>query len=68
MPSAKKNLTVVESIDTYLQEEILKGNSLGPYTQANAPSILINRIGAVSKKYQPDKWRVITDLSFKKRK
>ena len=61
MPSAKKNPTV---IDTYLQEEIAKGNFLGPYTQANAPSIHINRIGAIQKKHQPGKWRVITDLSF----
>jgi len=35
MPSAKKNPAV---IDTYLQEEISKGNFLGPYTQANASS------------------------------
>ena len=61
MLSAKQNPQVIEE---YLQAEVAKGNILGPFTQETAPPVHINRFGVIPKKYQPGKWRLITDLSY----
>ena len=61
MPSASKNPEVVEE---YIQQEVEKGNILGPFAPGTAPKVHINRFGAIPKKHQPGKWRLITDLSF----
>ena len=37
---------------------------LGPFPLASAPKVHINRIGAIPKKHQPGKWRMITDMSY----
>ena len=46
--------------------ELAKNNMLGPqpFSWNSLPNIHINRIGVISKKYQVEKWRFITDLSF----
>ena len=41
-----------------------QGNILGPFTTSDAPRVHINRFGAIPKKHQPGRWRLITDLSF----
>ena len=60
MLSAKQNPQVVEE---YITKEVEKGSILGPFPSEIAPKVHINRVGAIPKKYQPGKWRVITDLS-----
>ena len=60
MQSAKENPKIVEE---YLIKEATKGNILGPFSPDIAPHVHINRIGAIPKKYQQGKWRLITDLS-----
>jgi len=37
---------------------------MGPFAKIGAPRVHINRFGAIPKKHQPGKWRIITDLSF----
>ena len=61
MGSAQQNPQV---IDDYLQREIAQGNITGPFPADTAPRVHINRFGVIPKKYQPGKWRLITDLSF----
>ena len=51
-------------IEEYLQAEVAKGNILGPFTQETAPPVHINRFGVIPKKYQPGRWRLITDPSY----
>lgn len=36
----------------------------GPFPPQSLPGLHINRFGTIPKKYQPGKWRLITDLSF----
>ena len=61
MSSAMENPQVIED---YLSKEVLAGNILGPYSLSALPDIHINRFGVIPKKYQPGKWRLITDLSY----
>ena len=61
MPSASKKPEVVEQ---YIQQEVEIGNILGPFASGTAPMVHINRFGAIPKKYQPGKWRLIMDFSF----
>lgn len=53
-----------EVIGDYLQKETAAGNILGPFPSETAPRVHINRFGVIPKKYQPGRWRLITDLSF----
>ena len=66
--SAKKNMLSAQRnpqvIEEYLQGEVTKGNILGPFSPGTAPDTHINRFGAIPKKHQPGKWRLITDLSY----
>ena len=61
MQSASQNPQVIEE---YIRKEVEKGNIAGPFTSDVAPKVHVNRIGAIPKKYQTNKWRVITDLSY----
>ena len=61
MLSARQNPQVIEE---YLHAEVGKGNILGPFAPGSAPPVHINRFGVIPKKYQPGKWRIITDLSY----
>lgn len=60
MLSAKKNPQIIED---YLAKECAAGNILGPFP-LNTLAVHINRFGAIPKKHQPGKWRLITDLSY----
>ena len=61
MMSARQNPSVIQD---YLEKEVEQGNILGPFTTSDAPRVHINRFGAIPKKHQPGRWRLITDLSF----
>ncbi len=60
MASANMNPTIIED---YMQKEKEAGRLLGPFTGETTPTVHINRIGVIPKKRQPNKWRLITDLS-----
>ena len=53
-----------EVIQEYITKQVELGNILGPFAIETAPKVHINRFGAIPKKHQPGKWRVITDLSY----
>ncbi len=59
--SADKNPQV---IDDYLSKEFQAVNILELFPLSSALKAHNNRFGVISKKYQPGKWRLITDLSF----
>ena len=61
MFSAEQNPQVIED---YLQKEVTAGNIFGPFSPSVVPDVHINRFGAIPKKHQPGKWRLITDLSY----
>ena len=61
MQSATQNPAVIWD---YLKTETEAGNILGPFPRDIAPRVHINRFGAIPKKHQPGKWRLITDLSY----
>ena len=63
MQSALKNPKVV---DDYLAHETTVGNILGPFDMGDFPDLQVNSFGVIPKKYQPGKWRLITDLSSPK--
>ena len=46
----------------YLQDELAKGNMLGPFLPTSAPNIHINRIGVIPMTHQVRKWHIITDF------
>ena len=60
MPSASLQPSV---IDHYLLNELEKGCIPGPYSISPLPSLHVSRFGAIPKKDQPGKWRLILDLS-----
>ena len=61
MPSTSEQHDIVSK---YLQEEIAEGRILGPFTpgELNTP-IHISPIGVIPKRHQPNKWRLIVDMS-----
>ena len=61
MSSADENPQVIED---YLSKEVTAGNIFGPCSPSGQPDVHINRFGVIPKKYQPGKWRLITDLSY----
>ena len=68
MTSSRRNMLSAqqhpEVIAHYIRKEVDAGNILGPFSRETAPKVHINRIGAIPKRHQPGKWRIITDLSF----
>ena len=65
--SSKRNLISAQShekiIDDYLAEEMLAGRVAGPFTRDTVPHAQINRFGVIPKSHQPNKWRLVVDLS-----
>ena len=61
MLSATQNPHV---IGEYLRKETNGGNMFGPFPMQSAPVVHLNRFGVIPKKYQVDRWRLISDLSF----
>ena len=68
LQSARKNLisaTVhLDVVDTYLQHELSLGWISGPYPTSACPDVHVSRFGVIPKHHQPDKWRLIIDLSY----
>ena len=60
IPSASLQPSV---IDSYLQNELVKGRIAGPFPTPPIPDLHISRFGVIPKKHQPGKWRLILDLS-----
>ena len=52
-----------EVIDDYLAREVGLGRVMGPLERKEFPDIHVSRFGLVPKGHQPDKWRLIVDLS-----
>lgn len=61
-PSAQQHPEVVEK---YLTKEITAGRIIGPFSLIDIPRIQISQMGIIPKAHQPNKWRLITDLSFR---
>ena len=61
MPMAMKHPEVVGE---YLRAELRARRVLGPVDPEVASLVEVNRFGLVPKAHQPDKWRLIVDLSF----
>ena len=52
-----------EVIDSYLKKEVELGRVVGPLEGSEFPEVHVSRFGLVPKNHQPDKWRLIVDLS-----
>ena len=50
-------------IDSYLQNELVKGKIAGPFPTPPIANLHISSFGVIPKKHQPRKWRLILDLS-----
>ena len=66
--SAKNNLRSTLDhptvIDDYLGHKLSPGKMSGPYLPSMCPDIHINRFRVIPKNNQPDKWRLIMNLSY----
>ena len=51
-------------IDEYLPNEVSLGRVAGPFNTPALPLMQVSSFGVIPKKGQPDKWRLIKDLSF----
>ena len=65
MRSAMEHSTVVEE---YLDKEIREQRIAGPFRKEEVLAAHINRFGVIPKSHQPNKWRLIVDLSYPKGK
>ena len=65
--SARKNLQGAilhpEVVDAYIKDELALNRVFGPYSRHQCPFVQISRFGVIPKSYQPNKWRLIIDLS-----
>ena len=65
--SARKNLQGAtlhpEVVDQYLKEELALSRVYGPYPKSVCSTMHISRFGVIPKTHQPNKWRLIIDLS-----
>ena len=62
-PSANEHPDVISD---GLQQEVKKGQLVGPLDSREYPYIHMSSLGAIPKKHSPDKWRLILDLSHPK--
>ena len=53
-------------VEEYLREEVSLGRVIGPLPPLLQTSFHISRFGVIPKGHQPNKWRLIVDLSFPK--
>ena len=64
---ARKNLAGAlqhpQVVEEYLSAEFLHHRVAGPFTK-DLPFVHINRFGVIPKHHQPNKWRLIADLSY----
>lgn len=52
-----------EVVEAYIANEIQEGRVVGPFPVSTFPSAHISRFGVIPKHGQPNKWRLIIDLS-----
>jgi len=67
LQSAKRNLGCAlqhpDTVQKYLTEEIACGRVAGPFPSSLAPLAHISPFGVIPKNHQPNKWKLIVDLS-----
>ena len=67
LKSAHKNLKGAlehpHVVEEYLSSEILHRRVAGPFIKKHLPAAQISRFGVIPKRQQPNKWRLIVDLS-----
>ena len=67
LKSSKQNLSCAlqhpETVESYLTEEIALGRVAGPFQEFLVPHAHVCRFGVILKHHQPNKWRLIVDLS-----
>ena len=67
LKSAKRNLSCAlehqDMVNQYLTDELAHRRVAGPYHINWAPHMHISRFGVIPKHHQPNKWRLIIDLS-----
>ena len=70
LKSAQKNLDNAlqhkEVVSEYLQTEIDNKRVAGPFSSGDTTGVQINHFGVIPKNHQPNKWRLIVDLSYPK--
>ena len=67
LKSARKNLDGAlqhpEVVDEYLTAEIAQHHMAGPFIKSTVPRAHVSRFGVIPKNHNPNKWRLIVDLS-----
>ena len=67
LKSAQKNLGGAlqhpEVVEEYLAAEVAQHRVAGPFSKSIIPRAHISRFGVIPKSHQPNKWRLIVDLS-----
>jgi len=67
LKSSKRNLSCAlqhpETVEKYLTEEIAMGRVAGSFIQSLVPHAHASHFRVIPKNHQPDKWRLIVDLS-----
>ena len=68
LKSAKSNMESArlhgKVVDEYLQTEMSLGRVAGPFIPDAIPDGHVSRFGVIPKNHQPNKWRLIVDLSY----
>ena len=68
LKSARRNLEGARShpevVQEYLNTEVHMGRVIGPLDKSFNLAIHISRFGVIPKSHQPNKWRLIVDLSY----
>lgn len=67
LKSAKKNMKSAydhsKVVSDYLASEMADGRVVGPFLPFMVPNAHVSRFGVIPKSHQPNKWRLIVDLS-----
>ena len=70
LKSAKSNMHSAlehpEIVNEYIAKEIREGRVAGPFQLQQVPKVQVSRFGVIPKNHQPNKWRLIIDLSHPK--
>ena len=67
LQSAKRNLSCAlqhpDIVKSYLTKEASAGRVAGPFPRSSVPHAHVSWFGVIPKNHQPNKWRLIVDLS-----
>lgn len=70
LKSAKRNMHSAlqhpDVVDEYIMNEVHEGRVVGPFIRGISPFAHVSRFGVIPKSGQPNKWRLIVDLSHPK--